>query len=318
MQRMFFSLVTTCRNEMRSLPRWKANVLAQDRFPDEIVVVDAFSDDGTFEFLQQWKQEDSRLILLQARGNAALGRNLAIKNARHGVILSTDMGVRLSDNWCSALIRPFEEDARTQVVAGNTCIDRETVRSVAARAEFFIENGGKPRMEPGFIIGNRSSAYRKEVWEQLKGLPEDLTFYADDSVFGRQIVEKGFVMALAPEAMTYWARPSSLKAFWKEQYNYGRGGGEAGIKMPYFYRKYRQGKLPWSLALVGNACWNLWKQSGLKALGRALRKGDVLAFLCMPLLAFGNGLYRIRGYRVGDRHGARHCLDCRSRLAGNW
>ena len=46
---MNFSLVTTCRNEMRSLARWKENIQSQTRQPDEIVIVDAFSDDGTAE-----------------------------------------------------------------------------------------------------------------------------------------------------------------------------------------------------------------------------------------------------------------------------
>jgi len=35
---------------------------------------------------------------------------------------------------------------------------------------------------------DRSVAYKKRVWRELGGLPEDLTFYADDSVFGRQML----------------------------------------------------------------------------------------------------------------------------------
>jgi cellulose synthase/poly-beta-1,6-N-acetylglucosamine synthase-like glycosyltransferase len=313
-----FSLVTTCRNEIKSLPRWKANLIAQDRFPDEIVVVDAFSDDGTYEFLVEWQKNEPRLKIHQAKGNAAIGRNLAISYAIYEIILSTDMGVRLSNNWCSSLIGPFERDYEVEVVAGNTCIDIETLTSVFARAEYYIENGGIPKLEAGFIIGNRSCAYNKSVWKRLNGLPEDLTFYADDSVFGRQVVEGGFVMALAPEAMTFWARPNRLRDFWKEQVNYGRGGGEALIKMPYFFRTYRERKMPWLLALLGNGLWNTYKQANFGAFRRALKARDLTAVFVIPILAFGNGYYRMKGYKLGVEHGNLHCQECRKRLKWVW
>jgi len=58
-----FSLVTTCRNEISSLPRWKNDLLAQTRQPDEIVIVDAFSDDGTAEMLLEWADQDARVVV---------------------------------------------------------------------------------------------------------------------------------------------------------------------------------------------------------------------------------------------------------------
>ena len=183
---MKFSLVTTCRNEMSSLPRWKNDLLAQTRQPDEIVVVDAFSDDGTAETLFEWAKQDPRVIVKQEKGTAAHGRNVAIEMAIYDYILSTDMGVRLCPEWCEELIKPFEKDPSVDVVAGSTQIDKETLASAVARAEYYIENGGEPKLGPGFVPGNRSIAYTKKVWRELGGLPEDLTFYADDSVFGRQ------------------------------------------------------------------------------------------------------------------------------------
>lgn len=318
MNRSPFSLVTTCRNEIKSLPRWKDNLLSQDRFPDEIVIVDAFSNDGTYEFLLDWQKVETRIKLIQEKGNAAKGRNLAIKKASYDIVLSTDMGVRLSDNWCSSLITPFEKNAAIEVVAGSTCIDKETLNGPVGRAEFYIENGGIAKLEEGFVVGNRSVAYKKDVWEKLDGLPEDLTFYADDSVFGRQVVEGKFKMALAPSAMTYWARPEKLTDFWKEQFNYGKGEGEANIKKPYFFRLYENGKLFWPMAVIGNALWNTYKQANFKALGRAIRALDFSAVLILPVLAFGNGYYRIRGYKKGHEFGQINCTSCRNRLHLEW
>ncbi|HON91252.1 MAG TPA: glycosyltransferase [Sedimentisphaerales bacterium] len=309
-----FSLVTTCRNEIDSLPRWKQDILAQTRQPDEIVIVDAFSDDGTAEMLFDWARNDERVVVIQEKGNAAHGRNFAIERAKHEHILSTDMGVRLCPVWCEELIKPFEADPDVEIVAGSTQIDKETVKTAAARAEYYIENGGEPRLGSGFVPGNRSVAYTKTVWRELGGLPEDLTFYADDSVFGRQMVHAGYKMAYAPKAMTYWGRPSRLRDFCKEQYNYGRGDGEAGIKTPFAFTLYAKSKIPRSLVPFFTGIRGLQKHLRLSAVVRALRAADFPALAMMPVLLFCRNYSFGKGYLIGDAHGLDHCRDCRRRL----
>jgi cellulose synthase/poly-beta-1,6-N-acetylglucosamine synthase-like glycosyltransferase len=308
-----FSLVTTCRNEMRSLARWKQNILDQTRPPDEIVIVDAFSDDGTAEFLSEWAITDARLKVFLEKGAAAHGRNYAIEKAAFEYILSTDMGVRLSDNWCEELIAPFERDSSIEVVAGNTCIDLETVKTPAAKAEYYIENGGFPQLGPGHVPGNRSVGYMKRVWRELDGLPEDLTFYADDSVFGRQMLQAGYKIVYAPKAMTYWGRPQTLKQFWREQFNYGRGDGEADIKKPIVVKLWEKGMLPISLVPFLNGCRSMQKQKWGRAITSAIQSIDFHALVLMPVLTFGRGYWFARGYLVGMEGGVR-ADDCRQRL----
>jgi cellulose synthase/poly-beta-1,6-N-acetylglucosamine synthase-like glycosyltransferase len=318
MKKIPFSVVSTCRNEINSIKRWKQNMIEQTRKPDEVVIVDAFSDDGTFEVLSDWAKNDKSIKIIQKKGNPAFGRNLAIRNTTYEHILTTDLGVRLSKNWCEELILPFEKDSSVEVVAGNTCIDLETVTNAFGRAEYYIEHGGFQDLEEGYIIGNRSSAYLKSVWKKLGGLPEDLTFCADDSVFGRQIIEKNYKMAFAPKAMTYWGRPDNAKLLWKEQFNYGRGGGEANIKKPFFFKIYAQGKIPWFMAIFGNSLWNIKKQSKLSSFKQAIEKKDYKAFFLIPVLAFGNGWHRMKGYKVGYERGEKHCISCRNRLKNEW
>jgi cellulose synthase/poly-beta-1,6-N-acetylglucosamine synthase-like glycosyltransferase len=309
-----FSLVTTCRNEKNSLPRWKENILGQTRQPDEIVIVDAFSDDGTAQMLLEWAKEDSRVIVKQEKGAAAHGRNKAIKLASNEYILSTDMGVRLCPVWCEELMKPFDEDSSIQVAAGNTMIDEETVKSAAARAEYYIENGGLIELGPCFVPGNRSIAYTKTVWKELGGLPEDLTFYADDSVFGRQINQAGYKIAYVPKAMTYWARPSKLRDFWKEQYNYGRGDGEAMIKTPAAFRLYKKGYLPKFLVGPLTGVRRMTRCHVATGIWRAICNFDILAFLYIPILEYGNGFYFGKAYVLGDSIGEKRCTNARTRL----
>lgn len=314
MLKLQFSLVVTCYNEMRGLARWRAEIEAQSRSPDEIVIVDSESRDGTAEFLKSWAETDSRVRIISQKCGPARGHNLGNEASAHEHIVSTDMGVRIDPRWFEEIVRPFEQYLGIDVVAGNYCIDKTSLQSAAARAEYYIENGGLAQFGPDFVVGNRSVAYAKKVWRELGGLPEDLTRYADDSVFGRQILEAGCKMAFAPKAMVYWSRPARLRQFWKEMFNYGKGDGEAMIKVPFAFRLHQRHLLPRELIPLLTALRFFQKQFSLAAVGRAVANLDLSALLLMPLLLLGKGYNFGKGFLVGEAHGRVHCTGCRSRL----
>jgi glycosyltransferase involved in cell wall biosynthesis len=299
---------------MKSLPRWKQNVMDQTRQPDEIVIVDAFSDDGTYEYLSKWAKTDGRVKLIQEKGAAAHGRNIAIENTIYEHILSTDMGVRLAEVWCEELILLFESDESVEVVAGNTCLDIETIKTNVGWAEFYLENGGFENLKSGHVPGNRSIAYRKNVWKEVNSLPEDLTFYADDSVFGRQLVQGNYKFAFAPNAMTFWGRPQTLNQFFRENFVYGKGDGEAFIKTPRAFKWYHEGKLLKNMVPTCSFIINLLKKNVWKGFFRALSKGKWSVAFLIPILAAGRSYHHSKGYLVGFEKGNISCIECRARL----
>ena len=309
------SLVTTCRNEMRSFPRWKANMQAQTRFPDEIVIVDAFSNDGTWEAITNWAKEDSRITAIQEGGNAAHGRNFAIQNAKYDHVISTDMGVGVVECFCEELMKPFDEDPDIQLVIGNSSIDPKSINTLASKTEHFIHNGGFAKMKTGGSLGgNRSSAYLRSIWEECGRLPEDLTFYSDDSTLFRQFRQEGYKYVYAPKAMAYWGRPPKLKQYWKEAYNYGRGDGEAAIKMSRTFKWYLQKKIPAWLETWLNALRYTEKLFHLRAIVNSFKAGDFAVMFVMPIFAFGVGWNQSKGYHRGYSEGCSKCQNCRSRL----
>ena len=320
-----FSLVTTCLNEHASLSQWRQDLEGQTRFPDEVVIVDANSTDGTYEALLRWAASDVRIKIYQQPCSVANGRNLAIENTSHALIISTDMGVRLHPQWVEAITQPFEDDPTVDVVMGNYEVDPHSIKSPASRAECFISGTGSPfiidvhgdvQLKEGIVPGNRSIAYRKSVWQALGGLPSDLSYAADDSVFGRQLQRSDYYIAYAPEAMVYWERPQALARFWKEQRGYGRGDGEAAIKTPLAFRWHAHGRLPaWLVPWLTGCRW-LAKRCTISGLLMAIKRFDVLAALYILPLQFGNGYSFGCGYLVGDAYGKVNCQACRGRLTG--
>ena len=308
---------------MRSLPRWIEDIRKQTRQPDEIIITDAVSTDGTTALLHEWAQRDSRVKVIIEPCNAARGRNLAIERAENGHIACTDMGVTVTPTWFEEIVRPFEDDPDVQIVMGSYAIDKSSIKSPAARAEYFIngdyrpfirEPDGSVSLRRGVVPGNLSLAYTRKAWEVLGRLPEDLTLYADDSVFGRQIMASSFKVAFAPEALVLWSRHQKLNEFWAENFRYGKGDGEAAIKTPVAFRLYKSGKLPRSLVPLVTAIRELTRISLWQALGKCFGNGDIIAGFYLPVLVFGKGYHFAKGYLIGDDHGSIHCLECRKRL----
>ena len=90
------SLCLTVLNEADNLDALFASVVAQTRLPDEIVVVDGGSVDGTVAVVERWLARGVPIVLVTVPGaNISAGRNVAISRARSEIVAVTDAGVRL-------------------------------------------------------------------------------------------------------------------------------------------------------------------------------------------------------------------------------
>jgi glycosyltransferase involved in cell wall biosynthesis len=105
---MRVSVICTVLNEAHAVGRLLESLAAQSRLPDEVVIVDGGSSDGTQAAVMGYA-ERLPLKLQEARGaNISRGRNLAVKRSTGDVIASTDAGVRLEPDWLERLAAPFE------------------------------------------------------------------------------------------------------------------------------------------------------------------------------------------------------------------
>jgi len=225
-----FTLVTTVFNEIRRLEQTISDLEAQTLKPDEIIIADAGSRDGTLERLEKWQKESSiRVVVFVMQGcNIAEGRNEAIRRAGNELIVSTDFGCRYKPGWLESLIKPFE-NPDIQVVGGAFEIIHEEVNTPAAKADYVLQNGYPVVMDEYFSVSSRSIAYYRSVWEAVGGYLEWLTLAADDTIFWRQIKKLKIRYVLVPEPNVFWLRHKSYSAFAKEAFRYGLGDGESMI-----------------------------------------------------------------------------------------
>ena len=220
------SLVITVLNEAASLPALLGSIEAQTRLPDEVVVVDGGSVDGTWQWLDSYA---GPLVLKAFRhpgSNIAQGRNRAIEAAVGDVVAVTDGGVHLVAEWLEALLRPLEAAPGAQAVAGFFLPDPHSAFEVAMGATVL------PSLDDitpeTFLPSSRSVAFRKSLWREVGGYPEWLD-YCEDVVFDFSILAAGQRFAWAPQAVAYFRPRASLRAFILQYYRYARGDGKARL-----------------------------------------------------------------------------------------
>jgi glycosyltransferase involved in cell wall biosynthesis len=305
------SVIATVRNEAASLPRLLDSLAAQTRAPDEVVICDGGSSDGTLDALRA----ETRLpikVIVRPGANISQGRNAAIDEATGEVIASTDAGVVLAPEWLRELVAPFEAGtSEVSAVAGFFVPDVRTAFEVAMGATV-LPRLSEIRPET-FLPSSRSVAFRKETWQAVGGYPEWLD-YCEDLIFDFALRKRFGPFVFAPQAIARFRPRGSLRAFFRQYYQYARGDGKADLWLKRHAIRYLTygvaapaialaGLLsPWWLMLyvVGAAAYTFTPYRRLAATWSTLNAaGKIQAALLVPVIRVTGDLAKMIGYPVG-------------------
>lgn len=99
------SVVIPALNEERHIGSLLSDLFAQTRKADEVVVVDAGSEDDTVSVVERFPD----VTLLAGSPPVAVGRNLGGKSARGDVLIFLDADVRLERRFLEGFLKEFED-----------------------------------------------------------------------------------------------------------------------------------------------------------------------------------------------------------------
>jgi GT2 family glycosyltransferase len=217
---MKVSLIATVKDAGPAIGEFLRSLAAQTRAPDETVIVDGGSTDGTLEAL---RAEPAIIALSVPGANISRGRNVAVDAAIHEVIAVTDADCVLAPDWLERLVVPLERGA--DVTAG---FYRPLATTFVQRC-FAATNMPEPEeLRPGWLPSSRSVAFRREALEATGGYPEWLPV-GEDMFVNHRLLDLGVRIDLAPDAVVYWRVRPTVAATWRQYAGYAQGDAVAAM-----------------------------------------------------------------------------------------
>ena len=285
------SVVVPTLNDRDGLDQLIHALAQQTRAPDEVVVVDGGSTDGTKELLDAWRAETDVPVKIITGQSLSIGsaRNAGVEAAAHDWIACTDAGCRPIPGWLSA-IDAARHDA--DFVAGVVLIEGWTPFERALALTHYPSPA--ELQDPGLFVrishrlfgrgydpdrvGGAYMAFSKAVWSAVGGFPDELAA-SEDHAFSSEVVARGFRFARAREAAVRCGTTSATR------------------------RTQTVARMPWRIRPL--TLTSLWSPPGS---WRGKRR-DV-----PPLLARRMGCATRVGTRSGELHRASRAPSARRRL----
>jgi glycosyltransferase involved in cell wall biosynthesis len=238
------SLISTVLNEAKTIIPLLEGVAEQSQLPDEVIIIDGGSNDGTQSMVENFRNSRVKIKLIVAKGaNRSEGRNIGIREAKNQIIAVTDGGVLLDHDWLKNITAPLLEDYSIDVVTGITYSMATSLIQkcfaaiiVLNKKEFENPNWFKKlyykfiyrRRFNKTIPSSRSLALKKQIWKKAGGYPEHIKC-SEDMVFNIALQRAKAKFELATNAIVFWTLENNIWSNFKYFYRNALWDGIANI-----------------------------------------------------------------------------------------
>jgi glycosyltransferase involved in cell wall biosynthesis len=214
------TVLITIKNNASTVKECINSLLKQNYYNYEILVVDAFSTDGTYEILKSF---GSKIKLFQVKGWTPVAYNWAIKRIKSDFVAFTDGDCVIDRNWLRELMKGFSSEDILAVAGycGTPRSARGLQRIIGVELEDRFKHFPKYiQRAPTMNICVRTKTLRKLKFDESL----QVAFETD---LGYRINRYGRIL-FQESAIIYHYHRSSWKGFFRQQYTYAKF-------LPYLY-----------------------------------------------------------------------------------
>jgi glycosyltransferase involved in cell wall biosynthesis len=228
------SVVVPTLNDRDGLDELMHALRAQTRAPDELVVVDGGSTDGSLALLEDWRNKTGVPIKVVTGDSLTIGaaRNAGVEAATHEWIACTDAGCQPVPGWLSAIDdarRDADFIAGVVLIDGRTPFERALALTHYPSADELDDPGLLVRISHRFFgrgyepdrVGGAYMAFSRSVWSAVGGFPSELSA-SEDHAFSSEVIAQGFRFTRAREAAVRWRPPGTWRGNARMFHRYSR------------------------------------------------------------------------------------------------
>lgn len=220
------SVIVPVRNELPRLPTVMASIDHQRRKPDEVIVAEGMSTDGSRAWLQTAAQERPWLTILDNPARVIpTALNIALAAASGDLVARMDTHFDYDPDYLDRLVQIFI--SRPEVVGAGgamaTAGRGPWGHAIAATLRRRIGLGGAPHRAArigGPIAHVSTGCYRRHAVLDAGGYDERL-LANEDFELDIRLQERGGVLWLEPSARSTWFIRESLPALSRQMWRYG-------------------------------------------------------------------------------------------------
>jgi GT2 family glycosyltransferase len=237
-----FSIIVPTRNRAASLTRCLQSLVAQEYPRDhyEIIVIDDGGDAPITDLRQSFVDQCCLRIETQSHAGPAAARNRGAAAARGDLLAFLDDDCAADPGWLSALATV--QAASPGLMLGGRTVNRLDDNHYAGASQVLVaylyDYYGRDPSGARFFASN-NMAVPRDRFRALGGFDSSFTrAAAEDRDFCDRWLGCGNAMRYVPEAVIYHAHALTLRTFWRQHCDYGRGAWQ------YRVRRAQRGKAP--------------------------------------------------------------------------
>ncbi len=221
------SMVIPTLNAEAELPALLAALRSQTRRPDEMLVVDSSSDDGTLAVLEGFPEARAKVIARADFNHGTTRHEALLETSGDYVCFMTQDALPADERYVEELVAPLEADPSVAMASG-----RQLPRPGARRFEQLVRGfnyGPEPNVRgasdvgrlgvKAFFASDACSAYRRVAYLACGGFGAVET--NEDMLMAARLINVGHKVAYAAGARVYHSHDLSLR----EQYRRNRAVG---------------------------------------------------------------------------------------------
>ncbi|MEO1295064.1 MAG: glycosyltransferase [Cyanobacteria bacterium J06636_16] len=226
-QTLSFSIVIPTYNRPERLKQCLQSLIRldypRDRF--EVVIVDDGSRAPMAPIAESFATQLSLRLIRQDNAGPANARNTGAAAAKGNYLVFTDDDCQPATNWLMALADAIKEfpDALVGGHTINALPDNLYSTTSQLLIDYIYSYYNQTRGEPTFFASNNFAVPRLK-YQKLGGFDTSFPLAAgEDREFCDRWLHYELPMHYAPDMQIYHSHTLTLKSFWRQHFNYGRG-----------------------------------------------------------------------------------------------